>query len=82
MRTVQITPVPVAAVTPDVQPGAGAEPRLRVLERDEIATFYRRSEELIGQGDIAGARLLLTRAAEAGDARSALALGRPTTPRA
>jgi hypothetical protein len=77
VRTVQTTPVQIAAVTPDVPEAAaqGGETRLRTLERDEIATFYRRSEELIGQGDIAGARLLLTRAAEAGDARSALALG-------
>ena len=76
VRTVQTT-VQVAAVAPDVPEVAaqGAETRLRTLARDEIATFYRRSEELIGQGDIAGARLLLTRAAEAGDARSALALG-------
>jgi len=72
-------PVQVAAVLPEAPPAAPpaqpAETRLRVLDRDEIATLYRRSEQLIGQGDIAGARLLLTRAAEAGDARSALALG-------
>jgi TPR repeat protein len=30
---------------------------------------------LVAQGDIAAARLMLTRAAEAGDARAALALG-------
>ena len=48
--------------------GTRARPR---RNRDAL----RRSEELISQGDIAGGRLLLTRAAEAGDARSALALG-------
>ena len=37
--------------------------------------LLKRSEELIKQGDIASARLMLTRAAEAGDARAALALG-------
>ena len=76
VRTVQTTPVQIAAVLPDTpEPAAqGAETRLRSLDRDEIATLHRRSEKLIGQGDIAGARLLLTRAAEAGDARSALAL--------
>ena len=37
--------------------------------------LYKRSEELIVQGDIAAARLMLTRAAEAGDARAAFALG-------
>jgi hypothetical protein len=70
VRAVQTTPVPVVQPPP-----AETAPRLRALDRDEIATLYRRSEQLIGQGDIAGARLLLTRAAEAGDARSALALG-------
>ena len=37
--------------------------------------LVKRSEELIAQGDIAAARLMLTRAAEAGDARAALVLG-------
>jgi hypothetical protein len=44
-------------------------------ERDEIAALYRRGELLVQQGNIAAARLLFARAAEAGDARSALALG-------
>jgi len=57
-----------------VSPPEGAS-RPRTLDPDEIAILYRRSEDLIAQGDIAGGRLLLTRAAEAGDARSALALG-------
>jgi hypothetical protein len=74
LRTVQIVPVQVAAVLPDV-PGPPAQTRLRALDRDEIANLQRRSDELIGQGDIAGARLLLARAAEAGDVRAALALG-------
>jgi hypothetical protein len=90
VRAVQTMPVQLAAVQPALRPTepvpvtkpaepapkpAAPAPALRVLEPGEIATLYRRSEELIGQGDIAGARLLLTRAAEAGDARSALALG-------
>lgn len=68
---VQTAAVPVA---PPPAPAAPA-PSLRALDRDEIAILYRRGEELVGQGDIAGGRLLLARAAEAGDARSALALG-------
>ena len=71
LRTVRIAPVQVAAVLPAPR----AQARLRVLDRDEIADQQRRSDELIGQGEIAGARLLLTRAAEAGDVRAALALG-------
>jgi hypothetical protein len=70
-RPVQTVAVPAAAPV-----AAPSEPaKTRVLDAEEIATLYRRSEELVAQGDIAGARLLLTRAAEAGDARSALALG-------
>jgi TPR repeat protein len=64
-------PVQVAAQAAPVEPA----PRLRALGSDEIAALYRRSEELVAQGDIAAARLLLTRAAEAGDPRAALALG-------
>ncbi len=72
-------PQPVAAPPPAVVPAwpqaAAPEPRRRALEPDEVAILFQRSEELIAQGDIAGGRLLLTRAAEAGDARSALVLG-------
>jgi hypothetical protein len=69
-------PVQVAAVALPMQSAQSAqnEIALRALGSDEIAGLYRRSRELIVQGDIAAARLLLTRAAEAGDARSALAL--------
>ena len=73
--------VPVKAETePAIMPRAIAEPpapapALRPLEREEIAMLVKRSEDLVGQGDIASARLMLTRAAEAGDARAALALG-------
>jgi hypothetical protein len=70
-RPVQTIAVPAAPPAP-----VRTEPaKIRALDAEEIATLYRRSEELVAQGDIAGARLLLTRAAEAGDARSALALG-------
>jgi hypothetical protein len=61
---------PVVAAPIPVPP-----PSLRAIDRQEIAMLYRRSEELVAQGDIAAARLMLVRAAEAGDARSALALG-------
>jgi len=48
---------------------------VRALDPEEIAMLVKRSEQLIAQGDIAAARLMLTRAAEAGDARAALVLG-------
>jgi hypothetical protein len=50
-------------------------PSVRALDHEEIAGLYDRSQALIEQGDIVSARLMLTRAAEAGDARAALALG-------
>jgi hypothetical protein len=68
VKTVAPSPAVVEAAPPP-------PPSLRVLDREEIAMLVKRSEELIVQGDIAAARLMLTRAAEAGDARAALALG-------
>jgi hypothetical protein len=50
-------------------------PRLRSIDSEELALLLKRGEELIQQGDIAAARLMLTRAAEAGAARAALTLG-------
>ena len=72
--------VPVKAETePAIAPRAIQEPQaalvLRPLDREEIAMLAKRSEDLMAQGDIASARLMLTRAAEAGDGRAALALG-------
>lgn len=65
----------LAAAAPPLPASPPAASATRPLDREEIAMLVRRSEELITQGDIAAARLMLTRAAEAGDARAALALG-------
>jgi hypothetical protein len=59
---------PVAATPP---PG----PTVRQLERDEIDMLIRRGQQFLAAGDLAAARVLLQRAAEARDARAALALG-------
>jgi len=67
-------PPQAAALTPPPAPAAIAPPA-PLLEREEIAALYARGEQLIAQGEIAAARLVFARAAEAGDARSALALG-------
>jgi hypothetical protein len=79
LRQQQAAAAPSQAIVPQavkseriVMPAA---PSVRALDREEIAVLYDRSQALIEQGDIASARLMLTRAAEAGDARSALALG-------
>jgi hypothetical protein len=60
-------------------PAAVLEPKPRTyaihqLDPDEIATLLKRGDELIASGDLAAARLVLQRAAEAGDARAALTL--------
>jgi TPR repeat protein len=44
------------------------------MDRDELAFLVRRGESFISSGDIAAARLMLQRAAEAGDVHAALAL--------
>jgi hypothetical protein len=62
---------PTAAV-PDAAIPADA---IRHLDTNEIAALLRRADELIGSGDIAAARLVLRRAAEAGEARAAMMLG-------
>jgi len=46
----------------------------RQLDRDELAALLRRGEDFITSGDIASARLVLQRAAEAGNAHAALTL--------
>jgi len=67
--------VVVAPALTETAPAAPPSPKMRTLDPGEIALLVKRSEDLIVQGDIAAARLMLTRAAEAGDARAALALG-------
>jgi hypothetical protein len=63
-------PEPAApAPTPPAPPA-----QARRLSADEIAGMVARGEDLLIQGDIASARLLLQRAADAQDARAAFAL--------
>jgi hypothetical protein len=69
-RVVMPAPSQLAPPQPASPPSS-----VRTLDRDEIAVLAERGRVLIEQGDIASARLMLTRAAEAGDAVSALALG-------
>jgi hypothetical protein len=63
----------VPSVTPQgAAPMAGAT--VRRLAADEVTALLKRGQDLVASGDLAAARLLLQRAAEAGDARAALAL--------
>jgi TPR repeat protein len=56
-----------------VPPAEAAPPQ--PLAPEEVAGLLKRGEELLRTGDIASARLLLRRAATAGNAEAALALG-------
>jgi hypothetical protein len=62
-------------------PVAPDTPAPRKLGAEEIALLLHRSQELLESGDISSARLMLRRAAEAGDARAALALAATYDPR-
>ena len=66
---------PVAALpsAPAPEPMIPADAILR-LDPSEIASALRRADDLIASGDLAAARLVLRRAANAGDARAAMTL--------
>ena len=72
---------PPAAAPAVATPQAQAEP-IRELSPNEIAALVRRAQELLASGDLQGARLLLTRAADAHDARTALLLAKTFDPTA
>jgi hypothetical protein len=61
-------------VTPAADPPRPAAKTV-TLAPDEIAMLVKRGKDLLTTGDVASARLLLRRAAEAGDAEAALAFG-------
>ena len=78
-------PAPVAAAPPAAAPVAALPPApvpepmiagdaIHRLDPNEIASSLRRADELIASGDLAAARLVLRRAANAGDARAAMTL--------
>jgi hypothetical protein len=55
-------------------PPVSPAPAQRQLDREEITVLLNRGKHLIANGDLAAARLVLQRAAEANDAEAALAL--------
>jgi hypothetical protein len=78
-------PAPVAAAPPAATPAAALPPApapepmipgdaILRLDPSEIASAIKRADELIASGDLAAARLVLRRAANAGDARAAMTL--------
>jgi TPR repeat protein len=62
---------PPAAAAPEVAAPADVIHR---LDPAEVASLLKRADALIGSGDVAAARLVLRRAAEAADARAAMML--------
>jgi hypothetical protein len=56
------------------QPAPQQQADARTMSPEEVGSMLKRGEELLMQGDIASARLLLQRAADAQDARAAFAL--------
>jgi TPR repeat protein len=65
---------PPAPVAP---PGAAMQPR---LSSDVVSALMKRGDQSLSLGDVAAARLLYRRAAEAGNAAAAVALGRTYDP--
>ena len=67
--------MPQPAVAPPSSDAAVAQTVSLPLDPDEIAMLLKRGKDAFSTGDLAAARLLLRRAAEAGSAEAALALG-------
>jgi hypothetical protein len=76
-QTVAALPTATATTTP---PPASRADAPRELSPNEIASMVRRAQELLANGDVKAARLLLLRAAEAHDARAALSLAKTFDP--
>lgn len=76
-KETRLTPPPPAPRSEQPKPA----PAIQLLEPDELATLMRRGEDFLKNGDIASARLILRRAANAGHAQAALALGVTFDPR-
>jgi hypothetical protein len=75
-----VAPVAVAVAPVAVAPVAAAAPPARRLAPDELAALLKRARGLIEVGDIAPARLLLERAADAQEASAALLLAQTYDP--
>jgi hypothetical protein len=67
------------AAAPVMEPPA-PEPTIHHLDPDAIASLLKRADTLIASGDVAAARLVLRRAADAGDAHAAMTLAETYDP--
>jgi hypothetical protein len=73
-------PVPAAAPPSRSADAERSLARAEHLDPSEIASSLRRGDALIASGDLAAARLVLRRAADAGDARAAMTLAETYDP--
>jgi hypothetical protein len=76
--TPAIVPAPTASESPAMAapaPQRANDRQALRLDSEEIAILVKRGSDLLANGDLAAARLLFRRAAEAGSAEGALALG-------
>ena len=73
-------PVPAAATPSRSADAERSLARAEHLDPNEIASSLRRGDALIASGDLAAARLVLRRAADAGDARAAMTLAETYDP--
>jgi hypothetical protein len=76
---------PATAAAPPVSnappaPAVAAPQPTRHLDRQEIAILMQRGQDFVAARDLGSARLMFRRAAEAGDARAALAMGQTYDP--
>jgi TPR repeat protein len=69
-----------AAAAPTTAAAPTAAPPARTIDADELAALLKRARSLIAIGDIAAARLLLERAADAKEASAALLLAQTYDP--
>ena len=75
------SPPATASIAEAQSPPAKDGPATRQIDAEEIASLINRGKDFLQSGDFASARLLLRRAAEAGDASAALLLGSTFDPR-
>jgi hypothetical protein len=75
-----LSPGAPSSAAPSSTAAAPPMPAVRNLDPREIASFLNRAQDLIAAGDLPSARLLLRRAAEAQNARAALALAQTYDP--
>lgn len=67
---------PASSPAPSTAPSASPAHRpVPTIDREDIAMLLKQGEQFVSVGDVAAARVLFERAAEAGDSTAALALG-------